>query len=120
MLLEVGEGESESDREEVIQLRSFSAEEWTPQIDIQGFASILFELVVGHPAQGEASVPTGIPDFVYRIIESKFYLRSETRYSFDAILEILKQNDFRIEDGVDSAEVSKFVGWVESAKLPEK
>jgi hypothetical protein len=35
-------------------------------------------------------------------------------------LEILKKNDFQIEDGVDPAEVSLFVNWVESAEWPDK
>jgi hypothetical protein len=38
----------------------------------------------------------------------------------DGILNILKQNDFPRESGVDSAEVSTFFSWVESAELPEK
>jgi hypothetical protein len=40
-------------------------------------------------------------------------------YSFNTILEILKRHDFEIEDGVDSAEVSAFVSWVESAEYPD-
>jgi hypothetical protein len=40
--------------------------------------------------------------------------------SFNTILKILKQNNFRIEDGVDSAKVSSIVSWVESAGHPDK
>jgi hypothetical protein len=69
----------------------------------------------GHPPSGAVSIPTGIPSFVSKIIESGLSPISGRRYSFNAILEILKQNNFRIEDGVDSAEVSAFVSWVESA-----
>jgi hypothetical protein len=43
-----------------------------------------------------------------------------TSYLFSTILKILKQNDFEIEDGVDSAEVSAFVDWVESTdRVPQ-
>jgi hypothetical protein len=33
---------------------------------------------------------------------------------------MLKQNAFEIEDGVDSAGVSAFVNWVESADSPDQ
>jgi hypothetical protein len=81
---------------------------------------ILFEIVVGEPATGEVSIPTSVPDFVSRIIKMGLYHISRTRSSFKDIFEILKRNNFRIEDGVDSAEVSAFVNWVESAEYPEK
>jgi hypothetical protein len=35
-------------------------------------------------------------------------------------LGILKQNKFQIADGVDSAEVSALVSWVESAEYLDK
>jgi aspartyl/asparaginyl-tRNA synthetase len=53
------------------------------------------------------------------IIRSELCSRSTPRYSFNDILEILKQKNFEIEEGVDSAEVSRFVNWVESAEHPE-
>jgi serine/threonine protein kinase len=120
--LEVGEGEDEDEGESEsgTQLRGFSGEGWTPKRDIQAFASILLALVFGHPPQGEISIPTGIPAFVSRIIESGLSPISRTCYSFNTILELLKQNNFEIEDGVDSAEVSSFVSWVESAEHPDK
>jgi hypothetical protein len=118
IVLEVGDRETEN--EYGTQLVGFSRQGWTLERDIEAFASILFELMFGHPPQGEASIPTGIPDFVSRIIKSGLSPISRKRYSFNTILEILKQNDFAIEDGVDSAEVSSFVSWVESAEYPEK
>jgi hypothetical protein len=54
------------------------------------------------------------------IVKSRFSPISEIGDSFNTILEILKQNDFRIEDGVDSVDVSAFVSWVESAEDPDK
>jgi hypothetical protein len=43
-------------------------------------------------------------------------LWSKREYSFKDIFDILKETGFAIEDGVDSAEVSAFVEWVESAE----
>jgi hypothetical protein len=108
------DGEHES--EEGTQLYGFSGEEWTPEKDIHAFASILFELVFGPPPKGEISIPTGTPGFVCRIIKSGLSPRSRRSYSFNSVLEILKEHDFRIKDGVDSAEVSAFVNWIESAE----
>jgi hypothetical protein len=86
-----------------------SSEGWTIEKDIEAFASILSELVFGRPPQGEISIPTGIPTFVSGIIESGLSPRFGKSYSFNTIVDILKQNDFEIEDGVGSAEVSSFV-----------
>jgi serine/threonine protein kinase len=116
IVLEVGESESE----EVTQLVGSSVEGWTSNRDIQVFASILFELMFGGPPESEVSIPTRIPAFVSTITESGLSARSETNYSFNTVLEILKQNNFEIENGVDSAEVSQFVNWVESAEYPDK
>jgi serine/threonine protein kinase len=123
---EVGERENESENgsenesEEATQLGSFSKAGLTRESDIQAFASILFELMFGHPPQGELSIPTDIPDFVSTIIKSGLYHGSETKYSFHDIFEILKQYNFEIEKDVDSAEVSAFVSWVESVEPPEQ
>jgi hypothetical protein len=116
--LEVGESESksESESEEETQLVGFSGKGWRPARDIQAFASILFELLFGYPPQSESSIPTGIPNFVSRMMKSGLSPISERSSSFNTILEVLKQNNFEIEDGVDSAEVSAFVNWVESAE----
>jgi hypothetical protein len=120
--LEVGESEMEMEmeNEDGTQLAGFSGKGWTAERDIEAFASILFELVFGRPPHGEASIPTGIPDFVSKIIKTGLSPISGRSYSFTTILEILKENDFSIEAGVDSAEVSAFVSWVESAEQAEK
>jgi hypothetical protein len=89
-------------------------------VDIEAFASILFEIIVGRPSRGEISVPRAIPGFVSKLIEAALQLKSEDKCSFNDIFEILKWNDFRIEDGVDSAEVSAFLSLTESAECPEK
>jgi hypothetical protein len=111
---------NESESEERTKLRDFSREGWTPKIDIQGFASILFEIVVGRPITSETSIPTTIPAFVYSIIESGLRMNSGTERSLHDIFDILKANDFEIEDGIDSSEVSAFVNWVEPAEYPAK
>jgi serine/threonine protein kinase len=103
-VLEVADSESE----EGTQLGGFSGKGWTPEMDIQVFTAILFELLFGRPPAGAVSTPTGIPDFVSGIIKTSFSPIFGSSYSFNTILEILKQNDFEIEDGVDSAEVSAF------------
>jgi hypothetical protein len=76
--------------------------------------------VFGCPQRDDLSIPPGIPSFVSTILESGLSARSGTGYSFNTILEILKENNFQIEDGVDSAEVSAFVSWVESAESHDK
>jgi serine/threonine protein kinase len=108
--------ESENEGEEGAQLWGFSGEGFAPERDIKAFASILFEIVTGRPATGEVSVPRDIPAFVSKIIEKGLWLKSGAKYSFCDIFEILKHNEFRIERDVDSAEVSAFVSWVESAE----
>jgi serine/threonine protein kinase len=122
--LEVGEMEmeieSESESEDVRQLVRFSGEGWTPEKDIEAFVSIFFEIVSSSSPQGESSIPMGIPSFVSRMIKSRLSSMSRTSFSFNTILDILKQNNSEIEDGVDSAEVSAFVSWVESVEYPDK
>jgi serine/threonine protein kinase len=114
--LEVGENKGED--EERPTSGGFSEQRWTPKADIYAFASILFEIVVGRQAHGETSVPANIPDFVSQIIHAGLW--SGSQCSFHDILEILKKNDFQIEDGVDSAEVFAFISWVESAEQSER
>jgi hypothetical protein len=74
----------------------------------------------GYHPQGETSIPTGIPNFVSTMIKSGLSPISGTDYSLNTILDILKQNHFQIEVGVDSADVSAFVSWVESEEYPDK
>jgi hypothetical protein len=112
--------ESESEPEEWMQLGGISGEGWKLERDIQAFALILFEIVAGGSATGAASIPASIPNFVEEIIKLGLYRPSDKRYSFNDIFKILEQNNFRIEDGVDSEEVSAFVSWIESAEHPDQ
>jgi serine/threonine protein kinase len=111
---------SDSESKDGTQLVEFSGERWIEERDIEAFVSILSELVFGYPPQDETAIHTAIPGFVSTIIESRLSPTSRRRYSFNAILDILKQNDFKIEDDVDSAEVSAFVSWVETAESTDK
>jgi hypothetical protein len=108
----------EGEGEKVTQLRSFSVKGWTGERDIQAFASILFEVLFGHPPQGETSIPTGIPSFVSEILKSGLSPMSGSQCSYNTLLDILKENNFAIEEGVDSEEVSAFVRWIESTEYP--
>jgi hypothetical protein len=98
---------SESKSEDGTQLGGFSGEGWTPEKDVQAFASILFEIVDGRAANGETSVPTSSPNFVSETMKTGLW--SERQSSFNNILKILKHNNFHIEDGVDSTEVFSFL-----------
>jgi serine/threonine protein kinase len=110
----------ESKSEEKRQLGGFLGEEWTPERDIQAFASILFEIIVGRPLSGNISIPWNIPRFVSEIIKAGLKSKSENKYSFNNIFDILKQNMFRMANDVNSAEVWAFVNWVESSEHPEE
>jgi tRNA A-37 threonylcarbamoyl transferase component Bud32 len=92
----------------------FSRDRWTPKMDVDAFKSLLFEILVGRSAKDELSLPTNIPSFVSTMIKLRLDRESERGDSFNDILKILKQNNFQIEEHVDSAEVSAFVNWVES------
>jgi serine/threonine protein kinase len=111
-----GVGESEIKIESESESKGKAREGWTPERDIQAFASIFFEIVFGHHPQGEELIPTGIPYFVWSLIESGLFPISGRSSSFNTILDILKQNKFAIQEDVDSEEVSAFVSWVESAE----
>jgi hypothetical protein len=110
-----------------------SGEERTAKIDVFSFASILFKVVVGLPALGRTStseelrklsmnpcervdIPGFVPEFVSVLIGSGLSANPRERPSFNDISEALKNNYFRIADGVDSDEVSAFVSLVESSE----
>jgi hypothetical protein len=99
--LEVGESAMEMENAEVTQLIGFSGDRWSPEKDIKVFGSILFEFVCGGPPQGELSIHRGIPSSVSRIIKSGLSPISRASFSFNTVLDILEQNNFETEDGVD-------------------
>jgi serine/threonine protein kinase len=94
-------------------LSGFSREGWNPEMDIRGFVLILFEIVVGRPAKDEADIPADVPEFIREMIKAGLSGERRRWCSFSHIFRTLKQHDFRIVPGVESAEVLSFVGWVE-------
>jgi hypothetical protein len=106
--------ESEKDR------GILSSKRWSPHLDVCGFALILFEIIVGYPmmlsgvAEGQVTLPTNIPMFVLQLIEAGQSPGSRIQQTFNDIFNILKENDFEIVSGVDSADVLTFADWVES------
>jgi serine/threonine protein kinase len=110
-----------------------SGEKPTAKMDVFSFALILFEVLIGWPALGGTNpseeltklpvnayewivIPGFVPKFVCDLIESGLSGNTRERPSFDDISEALKENYFRITDGVDSDEVSAFVSVVESSE----
>jgi hypothetical protein len=92
---------------------------WTPKMDVRKFAVILFEILVGHSAteaeiaNGRTTLPFEVPEYVSKLIREELSSNSGSGKSFQDIFTILKDNNFQIVHGVNSAEVSEFVNQVE-------
>jgi serine/threonine protein kinase len=97
----------------------FSGEGWTLKTDVDGFVSLFSEIMFGRPADGTTLIDIDVPFVVSQIMKSGFCSESEKIPSFNDILNLLKMNGFRITADVDSANVSAFVRWVESADESE-
>jgi serine/threonine protein kinase len=74
------------------------------EVDIDGFGSLLIEIMVGQE----------VSDFVSEMIEAIKSRDSQKINSMKCIVDSLKKKNFEIEPGVDSAEVWDFVRWVEN------
>jgi serine/threonine protein kinase len=98
--------------EAIAEVESFSGECWRPAADVRAFAELLSRIVIGNSAEASRS-SLSVPGFVLKMIESGQCLDSKAKLSFVDIFETLKSNDFRILEGVDSAEVSNYVRWIE-------
>jgi hypothetical protein len=102
------------------EVKPFSGQEWAPTADVSAFASLLFEIAVRGtvtPAIGAAvgaSFPAPVPAFVSRIIEQGRSPKLNGGLWFAKIVAWLEENRFKIMAGVDSDEVSAFVGRVKS------
>jgi serine/threonine protein kinase len=109
-----------------------SGRKLTQKVDVFAFALILFSIVVGHRPVGEAgersgraerppifsdAIPGFVPGFVSQLILSGLSTNPKDRSSFNEIIEVLKENGFRITAEVDSEAVSAFVSSVESSEL---
>jgi serine/threonine protein kinase len=97
-----------------------SGEGWSRDADLRGLASVLFEIIVGHPltlrevVNDGTNLPIDIPIFVRQLIVSVQSSEPGLGQSFNNIFDVLTENDFGIVSGVDSADVLAFVEWVES------
>jgi hypothetical protein len=75
--------------------------------------------MVGHSvteaeiANWRTTLPLEVPEFVSKIIREELSSNSGSGKSFRDIFNILKDNNFQIVHGVNSAEVSVFVNQVE-------
>jgi hypothetical protein len=96
-------------------VESFSGEPWSPTADVRAFARILREIVVGRSSD-QCELNRRFPSFVLEPIEEGQSADSKPVKSFADIFETLKQNDFKIVEGVDVMEVSTFVKWIESCE----
>jgi hypothetical protein len=94
-------------------LSGFFSKGWNPETDVREFVSILFEIVVHRPAKDEADIPTEGLKFVSEMIKTRLSGEKRRRSSFCDIFQTLKQHDFGIVSGVDSADVLVFVDWGE-------
>jgi serine/threonine protein kinase len=114
----LGVGRSPHDGDKNVQ--GFSGEGWSMKPDVSGFASILFEIVFDrlapHPnvSNNPTNITNDVPVFVSTLIAACQSPESHIMESFLDIFDILKENDFAILSGVNSADVLDFVDWVES------
>jgi hypothetical protein len=115
----MGDEIEENERDDNFGVRGFSSVERWRKSDIEGFASVLIETLVGHPAtqsdvsNGQSIFPTDVPLFVLEMISANQSAEQGITESFNDILDVLKKSHFEILSGVDSAEVLRFVTWVE-------
>jgi serine/threonine protein kinase len=102
----------EDDSEAIAESGGFSGTNWSPDADVRAFAELLSQIVIGDSAE-EIGYSLSVPIFVLNIIERGQSSDSHAKLSFMDIIETLKDNNFRILEGVDSREVWDFVRWIE-------
>jgi serine/threonine protein kinase len=104
----------------------------TQKADVYSFALILFSIVVGHHQFEETddrgccterdvvvngdAIPRFVSEFVRQLIISGLSPNPNDRPSFKDIIAILKNNNFRIAEEVDSEAVVAFYNSVESSE----
>jgi serine/threonine protein kinase len=109
----------ENDQWMAMDFYDFSRESIMATADVGAFARLLSEIVLGASCDGSGHAGE-IPSFVLEIIERRDDSDLKTVDPFTAILMILKQNDFKIVEGVDTDEVSKFADLIQlSERLPD-
>jgi serine/threonine protein kinase len=113
------ENEHENESDDDVGVGGFSSAGWSPKTDIEDFALILIEIIVGHLAtqsdvsNGQVIFPPDVPIFVLDMISADQSRDRRIRESFNNIFDHLKKNHFEILSGVDLSEVLNFVTWIE-------
>jgi hypothetical protein len=98
----------------------FSGEKWSPDPDTRGFVSILFEIIVGHPAVlSGAANDQKLPRRDISLSVSELILSGQSRecgteQPFHDTFHILTNDNFEMMSKVDSVDVLACVDWVES------
>jgi hypothetical protein len=93
-------------------LENLSGEGLRPNADVRAVGRILWEIAVGRSSD-QCELNRSFPSFVLELIEEGQSTDLRPTKSFADIFETLEENDFRIVQGVDVMEVSKFVNWIE-------
>jgi serine/threonine protein kinase len=102
----------------------------TEKIDVFSFGLILYEIVIGKPVFSEdltppqvmfrvlkgtrAPIPGWIPAFVFEMISNCWSEDPKVRPTFSEILNILRENEFKISPECDSNVISSYVERIES------
>jgi serine/threonine protein kinase len=102
----------------------------TEKIDVFSFGLILYEIIFGEPVFSEDLVPAGvmrlvvegkfpeipgwIPAFVFQLISECWSVNPTKRPTFSDIQEILRSNDFMINQECDSAVIVSYVENIEN------
>jgi hypothetical protein len=101
-----------SHSEAIAEVGAFSGEGWKPESDVRAFAELLSRIVIGDSGE-ESRSRLSVPRFVLEMIERGQSFDSNAKLSFVDIFETLKYENFKILEGFDSNEISKFVSWIE-------
>jgi hypothetical protein len=77
-------------------IHSFSNAGWHPEIDVRGFVSLLFEIAICRPANGEVPISNDILCFDSKMIGMGLSRKARMLPSFRDVFETRKQPDYRI------------------------
>jgi serine/threonine protein kinase len=110
-----GFGEFEGQDGIEMDIGGFSGDRWTPTVDIRGFTRILSEILIGASAE-QGCGSSGIPSFVFEIMENGESADLKAVQSLSDILKMLKLHNFQIIEGVDVEEVSNFMNCTKNIR----
>jgi serine/threonine protein kinase len=105
----------------------------TGKIDVFSFGLILYEIILGKPVFPEnltaaqvmyqalgdtrAPIPGWIPAFVFQMISNCWSRHPKVRPTFNEILNILRENEFKISPECDSNLISSYVERIERIEI---